>query len=58
MAERQQKLLANRITGTPRLSEQAIDDEKPPSLPGLTGLPDLRLAVTRVHPSFSDAQIG
>jgi hypothetical protein len=36
MAERQQKLLANRITGTPRLSEQAIDDEKPPSLLGLT----------------------
>ena len=32
MAERQQKLLANRITGTPRLSEQAIDDEKPTAL--------------------------
>jgi hypothetical protein len=31
MAERQQKLLANRIAGTPRLSEQAIDDEKSPS---------------------------
>ena len=29
MAERQQKLLANRIAGTPRLSEQAIDDEQP-----------------------------
>jgi hypothetical protein len=28
MAERQQKLLANRIAGTPRLSEQAIDDER------------------------------
>ena len=28
MAERQQKLLANRIAGTPELSEQAIDDGK------------------------------
>jgi len=26
MTGRQRKLLANRITGTPRLSEQAIDD--------------------------------